>query len=264
MKLRRFLCIALRSRLQTSAHAPVCRSDVYLKFAWGLTSEYLSGELSAALRRRLQLPDERPKRSQPAAEPPAKRARGAAQPAAPLEDYSRPAANGKKVHRPIPWFGLLPAQSSLVRNCWFSALFRFHDRCLRLFVVCLCLAFVYSVGHFGCNCSTCAFLAGSCASERQTEGTGQVGHRYKEHRVVFQEEVVDVREVWWPSSHPRSIGRTAQKYVKCLGLLALVMCKYSDFNICSFDCYNINSCFGTIFYILAMKGINVTHHQRHH
>ncbi|XP_043222816.1 ribonuclease H2 subunit B-like isoform X1 [Amphibalanus amphitrite] len=73
---------------------------VYLRFAWGLTSEYLSSELSAALRCRLQLPDERPKRSQPAAEPPAKRARGAAAPAAPLEDYSQPASNAKKVLAP--------------------------------------------------------------------------------------------------------------------------------------------------------------------
>ncbi|KAF0292723.1 Ribonuclease H2 subunit B [Amphibalanus amphitrite] len=73
---------------------------VYLRFAWGLTSEYLSSELSAALRCRLQLPDERPKRSQPAAEPPAKRARGAAAPAAPLEDYSQSASNAKKVLAP--------------------------------------------------------------------------------------------------------------------------------------------------------------------
>ena len=76
---------------------PCRRPAAYLRFAWGLTSEYLSGGLSAALRSRLQLPEERTKRSQPAAEPPAKRARGAGTPAAPLEDYSQPAANVKKV-----------------------------------------------------------------------------------------------------------------------------------------------------------------------
>ena len=86
------------------AHHPVddglCPAEVYLRFALGLTSAYLGGGLSAALRQRLHLPEERLKRPPPAAEPPAKRARGAAPPA-PLEDYSQPAANSKKVYPDI-------------------------------------------------------------------------------------------------------------------------------------------------------------------
>ena len=92
-------------------------AEVYLRFALGLTAAYLGGGLSAALRQRLQLPEERVKRPPPPAEPPAKRARGAAPPAAPLEDYSQPAANGKKVH-PAGWSPLMVHRHSCHRLGW--------------------------------------------------------------------------------------------------------------------------------------------------
>jgi len=74
--------------------------EVYLKFAWGITSEYLPSDLSAALRQRLKLPEEKLKAREPAsAQPAAKKARKG-EPVAPLEDYSLQSTGKKTVATP--------------------------------------------------------------------------------------------------------------------------------------------------------------------